>query len=150
MPIYEYQCRACSAPHEAIQKMSDPPLRRCPACGKAQLKRLISAPMFRLKGGGWYETDFKSDKESKRNLHAEEQPDKAAPASGEAKPAAGADANADSKGEAPKAEANSTAPAGSDGGSEAKPAAGTPSAARGTAKRSGRGARTRGRPTKRR
>ena len=52
MPIYEYQCRACGEPLEAMQKMNDPPLRKCPACGKSQLVRLISAPMFRLKGGG--------------------------------------------------------------------------------------------------
>jgi putative FmdB family regulatory protein len=67
MPFYEYQCQACGEHHEALQKVSDPPLQDCPACGKPQLKKLISAAGFRLKGGGWYETDFKSDK--KRNLH---------------------------------------------------------------------------------
>ncbi len=72
MPFYEYQCQGCGAHHEAMQKMSDPPLKKCPACGKPRLKRLISAPVFRLKGSGWYETDFKSDKETKRNLHGEE------------------------------------------------------------------------------
>ncbi len=72
MPFYEYQCQACGQHHEALQKISDPPARKCPACGKPKLKRLISAPVFRLKGSGWYETDFKSDKESKRNLHGEE------------------------------------------------------------------------------
>ncbi len=72
MPFYEYQCEACGHHHEAMQKMSDAPLRKCPECGKSRLKRLISAPVFRLKGKGWYETDFKSDKEGKRNLHAEE------------------------------------------------------------------------------
>jgi len=72
MPIYEYQCEACGHHHEAMQKMSDAPLRKCPECGKSRLKRLISAPVFRLKGSGWYETDFKSDKEAKRNLHGEE------------------------------------------------------------------------------
>ena len=77
MPIYEYQCGACGAQHEVIQKMSEGPLKKCPACGKLRLTRLISAPVFRLKGGGWYETDFKSDAESKRNLHAEEKGDKA-------------------------------------------------------------------------
>jgi putative FmdB family regulatory protein len=72
MPFYEYQCQACGHHHEAMQKMGEAPLRGCPACGKPRLKRLISAPVFRLKGKGWYETDFKSDKEAKRNLHAEE------------------------------------------------------------------------------
>jgi putative FmdB family regulatory protein len=68
MPIYEYQCQKCHHHLEALQKFSDKPLRECPECGKHTLLRLMSAPMFRLAGSGWYETDFKSDKESKRNL----------------------------------------------------------------------------------
>jgi putative FmdB family regulatory protein len=68
MPIYEYQCDKCAHHLEALQKISDKPLRECPECGKHTLKRLMSAPMFRLAGSGWYETDFKSDKEQKRNL----------------------------------------------------------------------------------
>ena len=68
MPIYEYQCQKCHHHLEALQKISDKPLRECPECGKHTLKRLMSAPMFRLAGSGWYETDFKSDKERKRNL----------------------------------------------------------------------------------
>ena len=68
MPIYEYQCEKCHHHLEALQKLSDKPLRECPECGKHTLKRLVSAPMFRLAGSGWYETDFKSDKETKRNL----------------------------------------------------------------------------------
>jgi len=69
MPIYEYECQKCGHTLEALQKFSDKPLRECPECGKHQLKRLVSAPMFRLAGSGWYETDFKSDKETKRNIH---------------------------------------------------------------------------------
>lgn len=76
MPFYEYQCKACGAHHEAMQKISDPPLKKCPECGKSQLQKLISAPVFRLKGGGWYETDFKSDKETKRNLVGDEKAEK--------------------------------------------------------------------------
>ena len=68
MPFYEYECSACKHQTEVLQKISDAPLRKCPHCGKQALKRLISAPVFRLKGGGWYETDFKSDGENKRNL----------------------------------------------------------------------------------
>src|SRR5215467_3975244 len=68
MPIYEYRCGSCSHELEAQQKISDSPLRKCPECGKLTLRRLISAPVFRLKGGGWYETDFKGDKDKKRNL----------------------------------------------------------------------------------
>ncbi len=68
MPIYEYRCGACGHYLDALQKVSDPPLVDCPDCSAASLKRLISAPSFRLKGSGWYETDFKSDKERRRNL----------------------------------------------------------------------------------
>lgn len=68
MPFYEYQCSACGAQTEVLQKITDAPLRKCPECGRNQLKKLVSAPVFRLKGGGWYETDFKSDKDNKRNL----------------------------------------------------------------------------------
>ncbi|MXW73257.1 MAG: zinc ribbon domain-containing protein [Gammaproteobacteria bacterium] len=60
MPIYEYQCRECGYRLDALQKMSDPRLRDCPACGRPALKKLVSAPHFRLKGSGWYETDFKN------------------------------------------------------------------------------------------
>jgi putative FmdB family regulatory protein len=57
MPFYEYQCQRCGHHLEAMQKVSDRPLRKCPKCGKPALTRLMSAPVFRLKGGGWYETD---------------------------------------------------------------------------------------------
>jgi putative FmdB family regulatory protein len=69
MPIYEYQCLACGELTEALQKMSDAPLTVCPSCGEAALKKKISAAAFRLKGGGWYETDFKSG--NKKNLAGE-------------------------------------------------------------------------------
>jgi putative FmdB family regulatory protein len=66
MPIYEYVCKACGHETEALQKMSDAPLSICPSCSQAALARKISAAGFRLKGGGWYETDFKKD--GKRNV----------------------------------------------------------------------------------
>ena len=66
MPIYEYQCQSCSHELEKLQKVSDAPLSLCPQCGKEELRRKISAAGFRLKGGGWYETDFK--KSGKKNL----------------------------------------------------------------------------------
>ena len=72
MPIYEYRCAACGHHLEALQKMTEGPLRKCPDCGKSQLRRLVSAPQFRLKGSGWYETDFKGDKETRRNLSGNE------------------------------------------------------------------------------
>ena len=68
MPFYEYQCKQCGHQLEAMQKVNDAPLKKCPDCGKPTLQRLMSAPVFRLKGAGWYETDFKSDQEGKRNL----------------------------------------------------------------------------------
>jgi len=66
MPIYEYQCQSCQHELEALQKVSDAPLRECPACGAGELRKKISAAAFRLKGGGWYETDFKTG--GKKNL----------------------------------------------------------------------------------
>ncbi len=66
MPFYEYRCKACGHELEALQKMSDAPLTECPECGKPELVKLVSAAGFRLKGSGWYETDFKSGK--KKNL----------------------------------------------------------------------------------
>ena len=66
MPIYEYQCQSCGKQTEALQKMSDELLLDCPHCGESALKKKVSAAAFRLKGGGWYETDFKTG--SKKNL----------------------------------------------------------------------------------
>ena len=82
MPIYEYQCTTCGHELEKLQRMSDDALRDCPACEKPDLKRLISAAAFRLKGAGWYETDFKKD--NRRNLVDSGDKDK----SSAAKPAA--------------------------------------------------------------
>jgi len=93
MPFYEYQCAACGHHHEELQKVSDRALRKCPACGRPSLKRLLSAPVFRLKGAGWYETDFKNDKEAKRNIAGEKDPAPEAPA---------ASASADGKADAAK------------------------------------------------
>lgn len=66
MPIYEYACGACEHRFETIQRASEEPLKDCPACGASALKKLLSAPVFRLKGGGWYETDFKTG--NKKNI----------------------------------------------------------------------------------
>jgi len=92
MPFYEYECQACKFYLEVMQKISDKPLTKCPSCGKKKLKKLVSAPVFRLKGAGWYETDFKTDKENKRNLAGAEKE--------EAKPEAKPEAKAEAKGEA--------------------------------------------------
>jgi putative FmdB family regulatory protein len=123
MPFYEYECASCKYYLEVMQKVSDAALKKCPSCGRNRLKKLVSAPVFRLKGAGWYETDFKSDQEGKRNLADKEpEPEKKAPdakeATAEAKPAEktaegkATDAKAEGK---PAAEGKQTA--------EAKPAA---------------------------
>ena len=85
MPFYEYECQACKFYTEVMQKITDAPLTRCPSCGKRRLKKLVSAPVFRLKGGGWYETDFKSDKENRRNLAAAEKEEAKVDAKSESK-----------------------------------------------------------------
>src|ERR1700683_1884845 len=85
MPFYEYECANCKYYTEIMQKVSEAPLKKCPSCGKSTMKKLVSAPVFRLKGAGWYETDFKSDKEGKRNLAEKEkepQPEKKEEAKG--------------------------------------------------------------------
>ncbi len=105
MPFYEYQCSACGAQVEVLQKISDAPLKKCGECGRNQLKKLVSAPVFRLKGGGWYETDFKSDQDRKRNLvdndkDAGGKEDKPAEKSGDAaaeKPATGGESGSGAK-----------------------------------------------------
>src|SRR5438034_10307706 len=102
MPFYEYECSNCKFYTEVMQKISDTPLTKCPSCGKSALVKLVSAPNFRLKGGGWYETDFKGDKENKRNL-ADAEPAEASSASDSS---AKADSSAQS--EAPKAETGSS------------------------------------------
>ena len=66
MPIYEYRCSECGFEMDKLQKISDAPLTECPECGKPALQKLVSAAGFRLKGGGWYETDFKGGK--KKNI----------------------------------------------------------------------------------
>jgi len=101
MPFYEYQCKNCGHELEAMQKVSESPLKKCPHCGKSQLQRLMSAPVFRLKGKGWYETDFKGDGDSKRNLA--DKPEADAPKDADAKAAdAKVDAKVDAKGDVKK------------------------------------------------
>ena len=131
MPFYEYECKACKYYAEVMQKISDAPLTRCPSCGKRTLKKLVSVPVFRLKGAGWYETDFKSDKEARRNLHGPEKEEAKAESKAEAKEAKPAAAEAKESKEAqpaqPKA-AMGAAPAGAGG-------RGSPTTARSAASR---------------
>lgn len=108
MPIYEYLCGACGHVLDALQKLSDEPLVHCPACGAPELKRQLSAPRFRLKGSGWYETDFKGKSDKRRNL-----------ADSDSKPAEAKSDTGPSKGESkaePKAEPKPAADSKSSGG----------------------------------
>jgi putative FmdB family regulatory protein len=73
MPFYEYVCGSCGAQTEILQKISDPPTTECPSCHADSLVKRVSAAGFRLKGGGWYETDFKST--GKRNVAGDAAPD---------------------------------------------------------------------------
>lgn len=68
MPIYVFRCDDCGEKFERLQKLSDPDPDTCPNCGKQAVRRQMTAPAFRLAGSGWYETDFKTDKEKKHNL----------------------------------------------------------------------------------
>jgi putative FmdB family regulatory protein len=111
MPFYEYECSNCKFYVEVLQKISDEPLKKCPSCKKQAMKKLVSAPAFRLAGGGWYETDFKSDQENKRNLVGEEKEPEAKADDSKKDDAKKDDAKKD-KGEA-KSEAKSESKAGS-------------------------------------
>lgn len=124
MPIYEYVCGECSRLTEALQRMSDAPLVDCPECGAPALRKKVSAAAFRLKGGGWYETDFKAD--GKKNL------------AGDAPRSEG------TGGDAPKADSGKSE--GSDGASKAKDSkeskAGSGSGASDTSKKAGPSAKS--------
>ena len=112
VPIYEYACRACEHEFETLQKISEPPLADCPRCGAAELRKKVSAARFRLKGGGWYETDFKSG--DKKNLVGDPS------ASGESKSGAGKDAAGASDSNGSKATAAGGGDAATSNGKQAK------------------------------
>ena len=111
MPIYEYACLSCEHQFETIQRFAEDPLKDCPECGKAELKKLVSVAAFRLKGGGWYETDFKSG--DKKNIagdkkkNASEKSDEA----GSSKSEATSDASDASKTDVAKDTGKSESPA---------------------------------------
>ena len=141
MPFYEYECPHCRYYAEVMQKIADAPLKKCPSCGKAGFKRLISAPVFRLKGSGWYETDFKSEKDGQRNLAGADKDDAkpATEAPKDGKAAEKTDGKGEGKGDA-KAGAGATAPA-SDGAKSGSATAASAGAAPASAPR--RAARSR-------
>ena len=100
MPIYEYRCAVCGHQDEHLQKVSERPLSKCPACGKKAYKKQLSAAGFQLKGSGWYATDFKS---------AGKKPaEKKADLKGDAKTEAKTESKTDAKPEAKKSSAPAT------------------------------------------
>lgn len=109
MPIYEYQCKECAHSLDALQKIGAEPLLTCPSCSRQGLKRLVSAPRFRLKGKGWYETDFKTGRQ--RNLAGDD--NKGAPAD---KKKVAAEKSADNKPAAKKSAAAAKSTAGKSSG----------------------------------
>ena len=134
MPFYEYECSSCRYYSEVLQKITDKPLKKCPSCDKNTFKKLISAPVFRLKGSGWYETDFKTDKDNKRNLAGSDKEDSSAKteSGAESKPetaAADADGKTESKSETKadgKTESKADAKADSKSAGKTDTAASTP------------------------
>ena len=99
MPIYEYQCELCAHQFETMQKISEAPLKTCPACSQDSLRKKVSAAGFRLKGGGWYETDFKKGGDKKRNLETGGTGSEGgAASSGSTSTAAGSDSGSATKG----------------------------------------------------
>ncbi len=100
MPIYEYRCAECGHQEEHLQKVSERPLTKCPACGKSAYKKLLTAAGFQLKGSGWYATDFKTTgKKSEKKAEAKSE------TKSETKPEAKSDSKPGSK---PKSEATTS------------------------------------------
>jgi putative FmdB family regulatory protein len=87
MPIYAFECAACGHSFDRLQRLSDSDPTECPSCSEAQVRRQLTAPQFRLAGGGWYETDFKKDGDKKRNLAGGDTGGTATPAASDSKPA---------------------------------------------------------------
>ena len=97
MPIYEYQCQQCKHKLEVMQRLSDQPLKTCPACAQDALKKLISAVGFQLKGTGWYETDFKNKNKPKPATDKETSGDTAKESATAANKESSKDSSAESK-----------------------------------------------------
>lgn len=103
MPIYDYRCDACGHKEEHLQKVSEAPLTVCPACGKAEYRKQLSAAGFQLKGTGWYATDFKggakkpADKDKKSDTKTEAKPESKSESKSESKPDSKPETKSESK-----------------------------------------------------
>ncbi len=96
MPIYEYRCDVCGHQEEFLQKVSEPPIAKCPSCGKKKFRKLLSAAGFQLKGSGWYATDFKGGGKS-ATAKSEAKADTKADSKAESKPEAKSETKTDAK-----------------------------------------------------
>ncbi len=111
MPIYEFECTSCGHRYDHLQRLSDSDPSICPMCKAPDLRRMVSAPSFRLAGSGWYETDFKKDGDKKRNLaEAPGSSGEAKPATGEGKAAAPTETSTTATSPAPASPAPAPAP----------------------------------------
>ena len=119
MPIYEYQCEACDHKMEKLQKLSDEPLKVCPICNESRLNKLVSAAGFRLKGDGWYETDFKTGK--KKNVAGDNTNPTGSSGSSDAGSGSGSGSEAPSKSSSSSSASSKNAP--SKSSSSSKPSA---------------------------
>ncbi len=130
MPIYAYRCSACGHAKDVLQKLSDPVLSTCPACGADTFTKQVTAAGFQLKGSGWYATDFKGSgaapaADAKSDASADGRADAKADATGESRPDSKADNKPDSK---PDNKPDNKTDSKSDGKPAAKPEAAAPSA----------------------
>ena len=107
MPIYEYRCNHCEHRLEKLQKISDDPAKTCPECGEDSLQKLVSAAAFKLKGTGWYETDFKDKKPGKNAKSSNSTQSDNKKTSGSDTKKSDSDNKPSAKKEAPKPSANS-------------------------------------------
>jgi len=97
MPIYEYRCGVCGHQDEHLQKVSDVPLSVCPACGKPEYRKQLSAAGFQLKGTGWYATDFKGGSKKSADKKADTKTDAKTDTKTESKPDAKPETKTESK-----------------------------------------------------
>lgn len=121
MPIYAYECGACGATHDFLQKMSEGRKRKCPSCGGLRLRKLVTAAAFHLKGTGWYVTDFR-DKEKEKDKDKDKEKDsdgsqdkKKQEGESKEEPASKSDSSSSSSGDAKSTSSSSKSPASSGG-----------------------------------
>ncbi len=114
MPIYEFECETNGHVFDRLQKLSDPDPETCKVCGEGPVRRRVTAPSFRLAGSGWYETDFKSDKEKRRNIAGDAPSESKSSEASKDAGSSGAEKKADTKSDAKPAAAPKPSATGTD------------------------------------